>query len=102
MPLMAGYMMGKMMGGGFSQQPLFTSQSPSSPMNGKFVDATGKNYGAATYGRTMNVPKTALAPKPAVTKTITRGGFGQTVNAQQASMKKSDLTSGSSSRGMGG
>ncbi len=67
MPLMAGYMMGRMMGGGASQ-PLFTSKAPNSPANGKFVDASGKNFGAATTGRTMTVPKTALAPKPAVTK----------------------------------
>lgn len=41
MPLMAGYMMGRMMGGGASQ-PLFTSKAPNSPANGKFVDASGK------------------------------------------------------------
>lgn len=43
MPLMAGYMMGRMMGGGaYNQQPLFSSKSAASPANGKFVDATGK------------------------------------------------------------
>ncbi|MGL6021253.1 MAG: DUF1190 family protein [Gibbsiella quercinecans] len=101
MPLMAGYMMGRMMGGaGFAQQPLFTSKNPASPANGKFVDATGKNYGPATAGgRTMTVPKTAMAPKPAVTNTITRGGFGETV-AKQATMQRSSATS--SSRTMGG
>ncbi|WP_158367708.1 DUF1190 family protein [Candidatus Williamhamiltonella defendens] len=100
MPLMAGYMMGKMMGGGFNQQPLFTSQSSTSPMKDKFVDATGKNYGAATYGRTMNLPKSALAPKPSVTKTLTRGGFGQTV-AQHSSMKQGGISLKSFSRGSG-
>ncbi|MBJ7222449.1 MULTISPECIES: DUF1190 family protein [unclassified Brenneria] len=104
MPLMAGYMMGRMMGGGagYAQQPLFTSKSPTSPANGKFVDATGKNYGNATTGRTINVPKTALAPKPATTSTITRGGFGETV-AKQTSMQRSNASSSSSSsRSMGG
>lgn len=101
MPLMAGYMMGRMMGGGYAQQPLFTSKSATSPANGKFVDATGKNYGSATTGRSMTVPKTALAPKPAVTNTITRGGFGETV-AKQTSMQRSSATSNSSSRSMGG
>lgn len=101
MPLMAGYMMGRMMGGaGFAQQPLFTSKNSASPANGKFVDATGKNYGPATAGgRTMTVPKTAMAPKPAVTNTITRGGFGESV-AKQATMQRSSATS--SSRSMGG
>jgi uncharacterized protein YgiB involved in biofilm formation len=84
MPLMAGYMMGRMMGGA----------------NGQFVDASGRNYGAATSGKSMTVPKTALAPKPATTSTITRGGFGETV-AKQNSMQRSSA-SGTSSRSMGG
>jgi uncharacterized protein YgiB involved in biofilm formation len=96
MPLMAGYMMGRMMGGGFGgqQQPLFTSRAPNSPANGKFVDASGKSFGAATPGRTMNVPKTAMAPKPATTSTVTRGGFGDSV-AKQATAQRSSATSGS-------
>ncbi|WP_075183058.1 DUF1190 family protein [Pantoea sp. 1.19] len=102
MPLMAGYMMGRMMGGGgYQQQPLFSSKNPASPANGKFVDASGRSYGPATGGgRTMSVPKTALAPKPATTSTVTRGGFGETV-AKQASMQRS-AASGTSSRSMGG
>ena len=105
MPLMAGYMMGRMMSGGagFAQQPLFSSRSPASPANGQFVDASGKSYGAATSGRTVTVPKTALAPKPATTNTITRGGFGESV-ATQTSMQRSSASTGSSSssRSMGG
>ncbi|MBV4367165.1 DUF1190 family protein [Erwinia sp. BNK-24-b] len=96
MPLMAGYMMGRLMGGGagFAQQPLFTSRSPGSPANGKFVDASGKSFGAATPGRTMTVPKSALAPKPMTTSTVTRGGFGESV-AKQSTMQRSSATSGS-------
>ncbi|MFP9229084.1 DUF1190 family protein [Pectobacterium cacticida] len=103
MPLMAGYMMGRMMGGGagFAQQPLFSPKTPASPANGQFVDAAGKNYGNATTGRTMTVPKTALAPKPVTTSTITRGGFGETV-AKQNSMQRSSASSSSSHRSMGG
>lgn len=101
MPLMAGYMMGRMMGGGMAaQQPLFTSKNPASPANGKFVDASGKSYGAATPGRTMTVPKSALAPKPATTSTVTRGGFGDSV-AKQTAMQRSSSATGSS-RSMGG
>ncbi|HGM5490775.1 TPA: DUF1190 family protein [Serratia fonticola] len=101
MPLMAGYMMGRMMGGGgYAQQPLFSSKNAASPANGKFVDASGKSYGPATAGgRSMTVPKTAMAPKPAVTNTVTRGGFGESV-AKQTSMQRSSATS--SSRSMGG
>lgn len=102
MPLMAGYMMGRLMGGGagFAQQPLFSPRTPNSPANGQFVDASGRSYGNAASGRTMTVPKTALAPKPATTTTVTRGGFGETV-AKQNSMQRSSAT-GTSSRSLGG
>ncbi|NCH70343.1 DUF1190 family protein [Cronobacter dublinensis] len=102
MPLMAGYMMGRLMGGGgmgFAQQPLFSSRNPASPAYGKYTDASGRNYGAAQPGRTVTVPKSAMAPKPATTSTITRGGFGDSV-AKQATMQRS--AAGSSSRSMGG
>jgi uncharacterized protein YgiB involved in biofilm formation len=83
MPLMAGYMMGRLMGGGMgAQQPLFSSKNPASPAYGQYTDAGGKSYGAAQPGRTMNVPKTAMAPKPATTSTVTRGGFGESVAKQ--------------------
>ena len=101
MPLMAGYMMGRMMGGGMgAQQPLFSSKNPASPAYGKYTDAGGKSYGAAQPGRSMNVPKTAMAPKPATTSTVTRGGFGDSV-AKQSTMQRSSASS-SSSRSMGG
>ncbi|MDX7990516.1 DUF1190 family protein [Xenorhabdus sp. psl] len=104
MPLMAGYMMGRLMGGSSApSQPLFTSKSAGSPANGKFVDATGKGYGPATAGgRSMTVPKTAMAPKPATTSTITRGGFGESVAKQSTMQRSSASSSSSSSRSMGG
>ncbi len=106
MPLMAGYMMGRMMSGGMGQQqPLFSSKNPASPANGKFVDAAGKSYGPAVSGRTMTVPKTAMAPKPATTSTVTRGGFGETV-AKQSTMQRNSASSsnrsGTTSRSFGG
>jgi len=106
MPLMAGYMMGRMMSGGMgAQQPLFTSKAAGSPANGKFVDASGKSYGPATTGRSMTVPKSAMAPKPATTSTVTRGGFGESV-AKQSTMQRSSASSsnrsGTSSRSFGG
>jgi uncharacterized protein YgiB involved in biofilm formation len=48
----------------------------------------------------MNVPKTAMVPKPATTSTVTRGGFGDSV-AKQSTMQRSSASS-SSSRSMGG
>ncbi len=52
MPLMAGYMMGRLMGGGAGcqQQPLFSSKNPASPAYGQYTDASGKGYGAAHPG----------------------------------------------------
>jgi len=99
MPLMAGYMMGRMMSGGMQQQPLFSSKNPASPAYGQYTDAGGKSYGAAQSGRSMNVPKTAMAPKPATTSTVTRGGFGESV-AKQSTMSRS--SAGTSTRSMGG
>lgn len=107
MPLMAGYMMGRLMGGGTAApapaaQPLFSSSNPASPANRKFVDASGKNYGPAVAGgRTMAVPPSALAPKPATTTTITRGGFGESVAKQQTRMQRQSATT-PSQRSMGG
>lgn len=43
MPLMAGYMMGRLMGGGMAQQqPLFSSKNPASPAYGQYTDASGR------------------------------------------------------------
>lgn len=69
------------------------------PAYGQYTDASGKGYGAAQPGRTMNVPKTAMAPKPATTSTVTRGGFGDSV-AKQNTMQRS--ATGTSSRSTGG
>ena len=101
MPLMAGYMMGRLMGGGagYAQQPLFSSKNPASPAYGQYTDASGKSYGAAQPGRSATVSKTAMALKPATTSTVTRGGFGESV-AKQTSMQRS--ASGTSTRSMGG
>lgn len=100
MPLMAGYMMGRMMGG--MSQPLFTPRNPASPARGQFVDASGRSYGPAYGGRSMTVPKTAMAPKPATTRTITRGGFGDSVARQQASQRHSATRAPASGRSFGG
>ena len=100
MPLMAGYMMGRLMSGGagYQQQPLFSSK-PEQPGLREIHRCHRQGYGAATPGRTMTVPKTAMAPKPATTSTITRGGFGESV-AKQTTMQRS--ATGSSTRSMGG
>lgn len=94
MPLMAGYMFGRMSGGGYASSPLFSGTST----KGNFVDASGRNIaGASSMGRSVKVDKSALAPKPATSTTITRGGFGRSVanaaSAHSSSSKSSSHTS---------
>lgn len=87
MPLMAGFMMGRMMSGGYAQSPMFTSTAKNSAMNGKFYDATGKNFGSMA-NRSVKTTPAAFAPKPATSQTITRGGFGQSVAKHNQTMSK--------------
>lgn len=101
MPLMMGYMMGRMSGGAYAHSPMFSSTSARSPAHNKFVDATGRTFGnSTTANRNMKVDRSAFAPKPATTQTITRGGFGQSVakmNTAQSSASKSTARTSSSS-----
>lgn len=101
MPLMAGYMMGRMMGGGMAQ-PLFSPRNAASPARGQFVDASGRSYGPATGGRSATVPKSAMTPKPATTTTITRGGFGESVARQMPMQRHSTAPAARSGRTFGG
>ena len=99
MPLMAGYMMGRLMGGGagYQQQPLFSSKTGQPGL--RPIHRCQRRAMAQQRRRTVTVPKTAMAPKPATTSTITRGGFGESV-AKQTSMQRS--ATGTSTRSMGG
>ena len=67
-PLMMGYMMGP---GGVSQ-PLYSNSQ------GNFVDAAKNDYGRKLNTSRMTT-KSSLAPKPVMTKTTTRAGFGSSV-----------------------
>lgn len=101
MPLMAGYMMGRMLNNRPQAQPLFTPRSATSPGRGQFVDASGRSYGAATSGRTTPVTGSTFTPKPSSTNTITRGGFGRTV-ANQATVSSRAGNHSMSHRSLGG
>ncbi|STU59556.1 ygiB [Klebsiella pneumoniae subsp. pneumoniae] len=90
------------MGGGMAQQqPLFSSKNPASPAYGQYTDASGKSYGAAQPGRTMNVPKTAMARSQPPPPPSPAAAFGESV-AKQSTMQRSAAGSTSSSRSMGG
>lgn len=84
-PLMAGFMFSQVLnsGGGYGyySSPLYTSYSRHSPYYGNWSSVDGRNYGKRHYGK-VTVSKKAFEPKPAVTKTMSRGGFGSKVAAK--------------------
>jgi uncharacterized protein YgiB involved in biofilm formation len=97
MPAMAGFMFARVMDSGrrYNYQPVFTSNRGSSPFYGSWLTSDGYSYGS-THSRRVTVDDKAFQPKPAVTRTISRGGFGSTVAA------KSSWSSSSRSGSRGG
>ena len=104
MPLMAGFLFGKMMGGGFNaHKPLYSPQN--GPNKGSMFDASGKNFGSAAPGTKFKVNPSDMKPgQPG--QTMRRGGFGQMVS-KQSMAAQSKSTAGSQNnntqrRSMGG
>ncbi|GAC21962.1 DUF1190 family protein [Paraglaciecola arctica] len=96
MPLMAGYMLSNLMSPrGYYSQPMFTSHSRNSSYRNRWIGADGHDFGD-NRRRTMKVSEKSLKPKPTVTKTMSRGGFGSSVRA------KSSWGSSSKKGGWGG
>ncbi|MGS2721928.1 DUF1190 family protein [Paraglaciecola aestuariivivens] len=96
MPFMAGYMLSNLMSPrGYYSQPMFTSYSPYSHYRHRWIGADGYDFGDYRR-RNMRVSEKALKPKPTVTKTMSRGGFGSSVRA------KSSWGSSSKKGGWGG
>ncbi len=81
MPLMAGFMMGQLLGGGFGSgvatQPLYRSRGASD-----LRTADNQSVGGAT-GR-VAVSRSAAAAPTVKTSTIRRGGFGASARAYSA------------------
>lgn len=104
MPLMAGFLFGKMMGGGFNaHKPLYSPQN--GPNKGSMFDSSGKNFGSAAPGTKFKVNPTDMKPgQPG--QTMRRGGFGQMVSKQSmAAQSKSAAGSQNNNtqrRSMGG
>lgn len=96
MPAVAGFMFAKVLDGNrYQSSPLYTSYSRSSPAYGQWTTVDGSTHGRARYG-SMRVNEKAFEPKPKVTRTISRGGFGSKVAA------KSNWGGGSSRSSWGG
>lgn len=83
MPAMAGFMLGRALDRNdyYRAAPLFTSYSRNSPAYGRWTTADGMSYGSRS-NRTFKADPDAFKPKPAVTRTMSRGGFGSTVAAK--------------------
>lgn len=82
MPFMAGYMLSNLLSPNrYSSQPMFTSYSPYSSYRHRWIGAAGSDYGDLRQ-RNHRVRPDAFKPKPAVTSTMKRGGFGSTVRAK--------------------
>lgn len=95
MPAMAGFMFGQAMNNrSYFQQPMFSSTYPGSRYYGGWTSSDGYSYGKKSERSKVYVPTEQLKQKPAVTKTISRGGFGS-----KAAAKSSWSRSGSKSWG---
>lgn len=107
MPAMAGFMLAR----GFDDDeyeldidihtaPLYSSSRRSSSMYGKWSTVDGNLLGKKRYGK-VTTSSDAFKPKPSVTRTMSRGGFGSTVAAKSNWGGKAS-GSKSSSKGWGG
>ncbi len=76
MPAMAGFMLGRALDNhSYQAAPMFTSSYYGSPYYNRWGTVDGRTYG--DYGRSrVYTGRDVFQPKPTVTKTISRGGFG--------------------------
>ena len=99
MPAMAGFMLGRALDSGrYQSAPMFTSSNYSSPYYNRWTTVDGNHYGNYGSRSQVRVDRSAFKPKPTVTKTISRGGFGSKAAAASSwsSTKSSGSRSGSS------
>ncbi|TPV62081.1 DUF1190 domain-containing protein [Aestuariibacter sp. GS-14] len=97
MPFMAGFIVSRLLQPSpYYSQPLYTSFSPYSPFRSRWVTSNGYVFDGDIRRRSYYAPSSVYKPKPAVNRTINRGGFGSTVRA------KSSWGSSGKSSGWGG
>ena len=94
-PMMGGYILAEVVDevGDFASAALYTSYSRRSPYYGQWSSVDGDLYGRIRYGKTKVSSKT-FEPKPKVTKTMSRGGFGSKVAAKSSWGGKSSSKGG--------
>lgn len=79
LPAMGGFMIGRLMGGGYD----YGRPSPLFGYRNSWIGADGVSYGGRS-DRRVKVPQKAFKPKPTTTKTISRGGFGSKIQAKSS------------------
>ncbi|MFD1216445.1 MULTISPECIES: DUF1190 domain-containing protein [Microbulbifer] len=86
MPLMTGFMVGQMLDGRDRHHyynPVYRYSNPYSRHYDRLMTADGGVVGRS--GRaSYTVPKSATKPKPAVSRTVSRGGFGAVASAKSS------------------
>ncbi|MGQ7248811.1 DUF1190 domain-containing protein [Halomonas sp. V046] len=102
LPAMGGFLFAKALDNRrYESSALFSSYIPSSPFYNRWTTADGRLQGSRRYGN-VGVGRTAFESKPAVTRTISRGGFGSIVSAKSNLGGSRSGSRGGSRGGWGG
>ncbi|TLM77713.1 DUF1190 domain-containing protein [Microbulbifer harenosus] len=86
LPLMTGFMVGQMLDGRDRRQyynPVYRYTNPYSGHYDRLMTSDGSVIGRSGKVN-YTVPSTATKPKPTVTKTVSRGGFGSVASAKSS------------------
>jgi uncharacterized protein YgiB involved in biofilm formation len=84
-PFMAGYMVSSLLSPSrYYTQPLYTSYSRYSPYRSRWFMADGHVLDGDIRKRSYRVNPSVYKPKPTVTRTMKRGGFGSSVRAKSS------------------
>jgi uncharacterized protein YgiB involved in biofilm formation len=94
-PFMTGFLVSQVMNSSSYFAPVYRYNRPYSNYHNKIMTADGYVLGDSSSGR-YKVSSAQMKPKPTVTKTVSRGGFGSTASA------KSSWGGGSKSGSWGG
>ena len=95
MPMLAGFMIGNLLSNrGNSYNPVYQYRNPNSSSRNSLMTADGSIIGRAGKS-SYRVSPSELKPKPRVTRTVSRGGFGAVASAKSS-------WGGGKSKGWGG
>lgn len=83
MPFMAGYMVSNLLSGGGGYNPVYQYRNSRSSLNNRIMTADGTMIGRAGQS-SYKVASSNLKPKPTVSRTVSRGGFGSVASAKSS------------------